>query len=399
MNAVNVRLDDVCDIIMGQAPEGGAYNTAGVGWPLIAGAGDFRDSLPDPKKYATVAPKLSKTGDIIVGIRASIGDKVLSNGEYCLGRGVAALRPKPGLNERYLWHWLGWNAAALAAKGRGVTFKQVSRQDIGEMPIRLPALIVQESMAKPLDIVDELRAKRRNAIKLLDDLAQSIFLDMFDNGRRSFTSTLGRYLNFVTSGARGWARYYSPEGVRFVRSLDVRMNEIDNGNAVYVKAPANAEARRTLVAGGDVLLTITGSLIGRVAAAPKSLQGAHVSQHVAILRIAHQSLRPEFLAFYLSLPAGGQRQMAKMRYGQTKPGLNFSQIRSLEVPVPAISAQDGFLGLLNSIGGLKDAHRRHLAELETLFHAFRSMAFSLNGVTPQLGAYRRLSSGVGSALV
>ena len=134
------RLDEVCEVVMGQAPKGTAYNNAGEGWPLIAGAGDFSGDRPLATKHTSEASKLSQRGDIVLGIRASIGEKVWADGVYCLGRGVAGLRAKPTVDSRFLWHWLTHVEAQLAAKAKGATFKQVNRQDIGELEIRLPSL-------------------------------------------------------------------------------------------------------------------------------------------------------------------------------------------------------------------------------------------------------------------
>ena len=91
---------------MGQAPNGDAYNFNGDGWALVAGAGDFGELYPNPKKFTTEAARISKHGDIVLGIRATIGEKVIVDGEYCLGGGVAGLGAKHTLDSRYLWHWL-----------------------------------------------------------------------------------------------------------------------------------------------------------------------------------------------------------------------------------------------------------------------------------------------------
>lgn len=67
-----VPLSDVCHIIMGQAPPGSSYNENGDGSALIAGAGDFGQTNPNPKKYTTSPSKFAETGDIILCIRATI---------------------------------------------------------------------------------------------------------------------------------------------------------------------------------------------------------------------------------------------------------------------------------------------------------------------------------------
>jgi len=168
---------------MGQAPSGEAYNSDQEGWPLIAGAGDFGEQYPAAKKFTTEASKLSQRGDIILGIRATIGEKVLSDGTYCLGRGVAGLRAHPNLAPNYLWHWLSHIRPFLASKAKGATFKQVNRQDIGELEIQLPPLAEQRRIAEILDRAEALRAKRRAALAQLDTLTQAIFLALFGAGR------------------------------------------------------------------------------------------------------------------------------------------------------------------------------------------------------------------------
>ena len=79
---------------MGQAPKGESYNTTGVGYPLIAGAGDFGEQTPAAKKYTDAPTKLSRPGDLVLCIRATIGHRNWSDKVYCLGRGVAGLRTR-----------------------------------------------------------------------------------------------------------------------------------------------------------------------------------------------------------------------------------------------------------------------------------------------------------------
>ena len=187
--------------------------------------------------------------------------------------------------------------------------------------------------------------------------------------------SLGHYLRFVTSGSRGWAKYYSETGARFIRSLDVRMNAVADEDAVYVKAPNNAEARRTRVEVGDVLLTITGSRIGRVAAAPERLQDVYISQHVAILRPDQTRLSPVFISYFLSTREGGQRQIERAQYGQTKPGLNLQQIRRFQVPMPPLILQREFERCVAVVNCLKTRHTCSLIHLDALFASLQHRAF------------------------
>ena len=86
------------EIIMGQAPKGETYNEHGDGLQLIAGAADLGRLSPKPKKWTNAPTKVGKRGDIIVCVRATIGDLNWADASYCYGRGVAAAP---------IWTWPG----------------------------------------------------------------------------------------------------------------------------------------------------------------------------------------------------------------------------------------------------------------------------------------------------
>jgi type I restriction enzyme S subunit len=277
------------------------------------------------------------------------------------------------------WVYYMLQSFGLERFSQGAGVPTLNRNLVHGESIRVPALPDQRRIAAILDQADALRAQRREALSQLDRLAQSIFVEMFGDPDLADTTTnfelLGSHLKFLTSGGRGWAEYYSDSGNRFVRSFDVQMNRIGADDKVFVTPPQNAEAKRTRVSSGDVLLTITGSLIGRVATAPTELDGAYISQHVAILRVNRTVFEPEFLSYFISLETGGQRQIAKSQYGQTKPGLNFDQIRAFRVPVPDMNSQRAFLIRIRKIQELRQTGLSALGEADCLFSSLQHRAF------------------------
>lgn len=374
-----VPLGNVAEIVMGQAPPSTDCNTNGTGTVFIR-AGEFDDRRPVVREWTTSPLKKARVGDVLVCVVGATAGKVNESIDCAIGRSVAAVRPDARkLLSPYLYHFLRTQVLRLRAKSQGLAQGVITREMLQELPLPLPPPLDQLRIAEVLDRAEALRAKRRSALAQLHTLPQAIFLDTFGdpsaNTKRVPMESLGDHLLFVTSGGRGWAKFYAPNGKRFIRSLDVQMNHIGDEDIVFVVPPENAEARRTRAIAGDVLLTITGSRIGRVAALPPDLDGSYVSQHVAILRANHQRIDPSFLSFFLSLEAGGQRQIAKSQYGQTKPGLNFERIQRLRIPVPPIRLQHLFARHVAAVENVKDVHHASLGELDALFASLQHRAF------------------------
>ncbi len=86
-------LSSVVDVIMGQSPKGSTYNDQNEGTPLVNGPVEFGVYHPVAQKWTTAPTKMSKDKDLIVCVRGSTtGRYVVSDGEYCLGRGVCSIR-------------------------------------------------------------------------------------------------------------------------------------------------------------------------------------------------------------------------------------------------------------------------------------------------------------------
>jgi type I restriction enzyme S subunit len=145
--------------------------------------------------------------------------------------------------------------------------------------------------------------------------------------------SLGSRASFVTSGSRGWARFYTETGDLFLRSQNVRSGRLDLEDRQHVLPPAGAEGERTRVQPNDLLVTITGNSVGNVAISSVDLGIAYISQHVGLIRLVNPSLAP-YACWYLSPGAPGNRQIMDAQTGQSKPGLNLQNLKDLVVAAP-----------------------------------------------------------------
>ena len=282
-------LESVCEIEMGQAPKGASYNTEGVGYPLLAGAGDFGSVKPGPSKYTTAPTKLSKPDDILLCIRATVGDINWSDKQYCLGRGVAGLRPKNGsLDKNYLWRWLHYARADLEKKARGSTFKQVSRRDIAELAIQLPETInEQRRIAAILDKADCIRRKREQALAMADGFLRSLFSEIFFGPDSEWPMMPLRAVSELVNGDRSKSypsgKDLVNEGVLFLNTKNISDSNLIFGEAAFITKEKFRSLTRGKLKRGDLVITLRGS-IGQCAIFDCDYETGFINAQLMIIR-------------------------------------------------------------------------------------------------------------------
>ncbi|HGC5849425.1 TPA: restriction endonuclease subunit S [Serratia marcescens] len=163
---------------------------------------------------------------------------------------------------------------------------------------------------------------------------------------------LGSLCEFITSGSRGWNQFYSNEGSTFIRSQDIKHDRLDFDNRAYVKLPLNTEGTRTRVELGDLLMTITGGNVAKVAVIDLELEDAYVSQHVALIRLVYKAVN-SYIHTWLICEHGGRKNLLELSYG-AKPGLNLKNINDLLIPFAPKKQQEKILMRINELMSLCD---------------------------------------------
>lgn len=144
---------------------------------------------------------------------------------------------------------------------------------------------------------------------------------------------LASVAELVTSGSRGWAKYYSTDGATFLRIGNLTRDHINLrfDDMAFVKPPKISEGKRTAVSTGDLLISITADL-GIIGVIPEAFGEGYVNQHIALVRLSHAKVNSRFIGWFLS-GRGGQAQFEKLNESGAKAGLNLTTIRKLLIPL------------------------------------------------------------------
>ena len=191
-----------------------------------------------------------------------------------------------------------------------------------------------------------MQQKRR--LNYLEELVKSRFIELFGdpvlNSKGWEVHRLDEYIEFLTSGSRGWAKYFvDEENEMFITIKNVKNNHISMENVQYINAPENKEAKRTKVKTGDLLISITADL-GRTAIVDKKVadRGAYINQHLSLVRLNQSKVSPLFVSYFLETQ-GGRIQFENKNQSAVKAGLNFEAIKSLKILVPPLGLQESYL--------------------------------------------------------
>ena len=157
------KLGEIVDVTMGQSPKSEYYNTEGKGYPFLQGNRTFGFKYPTFDTYTSVMTKQAKEGDVIMSVRAPVGDLNITPVDMCLGRGVCSLRMKNG-NQDFLFYMMKYYIPHLLKKESGTVFGSVNRNDINGLEVDIPEDVqVQKKIARYLEMFDD-KIELNNAI-------------------------------------------------------------------------------------------------------------------------------------------------------------------------------------------------------------------------------------------
>lgn len=174
-------LSDIAEIIMGQSPNGESYNKDGNGVPLINGPTEFGPISPKIIQWTDKPTKYAHDKDLLLCVRgSSIGRMNISNDTYCIGRGVAAIRPiNKNINADYLRFLVQRNVHKILKKSAGSTFPNLSSSDLKSFPISIPNLEIQQLIGDFLSNISKKIQLQQQKIDLLQEQKKGFLQKMF----------------------------------------------------------------------------------------------------------------------------------------------------------------------------------------------------------------------------
>ena len=371
-------LGDVCEIIMGQSPDGESYNTTGEGVPLINGPVEFSSESFGKTvrtKFTTQPTKFCKEGDLILCVRGSTTGRMnIAGFDACVGRGVAAIRAKQ--YQPWINHFISSKRDEIHGKGTGATFPNVSGDSLASFELIVPPLAEQQRIVGLLDEAFEgLATAKANAEKNLQNaraLFESHLQSVFTQRGKGWVETrLGEVIEIVGGSQPPKSVFSKTKNADNIRLIQIRDYKSDR-HVVYIP---RAQARRFCNA-DDVMIGRYGPPLFQI------LRGIEGAYNVALMKAVpdEAKLSRDFLFYFLKHSAILQYVIYHSSRAAGQIGVTKETLEPYPIALPSLAVQKTVVKNIQELDTetqlLARIYERKLAALAELKKSLLHQAFT-----------------------
>lgn len=367
-----VKLGDAAVIVARQSPPGDSYNESGSGAPFYHGKTEFTEMyIGEPRTWTTDPQRFAESDSILISVRAPVGPVNLTINRICIGRGLAAIKPKKDkLLSLYAFYYLRSQEKNIKGDA-GAVFASISRNDIEEIQIPLPPLEIQKEIVAEIEgyqkVIDGARA-------VVENYKPQITIDP-----EWPVVGLGEIAE-VTSSKRILAEEYVPTGTPFYRTKEIV--ELSRGNDISLELFISKERFESIKARfgapvkGELLISAVGT-IGVSWVVHDEREFYFKDGNLLWIR-SLAKLDPYFLKHCLdSTFAGGTDHIV---FGAAYKALTIERLKEFRIPIPSLSKQKAIVAEMEKEQAMVNANKELIARFEKRIQAVMDRVWG-NGTT------------------
>ena len=330
----------------------------------------------------SIRNKIFPKGTLLFAMYGSIGKMAFAGKELSTNQAILGIRPKneKQLHLQYLKIWLERNKQKLINQGRGVALKNLSATMIRNIDIDLPPIDDQIRIATILSRAEAMIAKRKESIRLLDDLVRSVFLEMFGDPLRNEKEWNLKRLGNSIKIKHGYAfksEFFFENGKYILLTPG---NFFENGGyknrGDKQKYYIGEIPSEYILNKGDLLIAMTEQapgLLGSPIIVPESNQFLH-NQRLGLVVFNKEYFCSHFL-FHLFNSKKIKDMIHKKATGLKVRHTSPKKIEALMVYSPPLPLQTKFAQIVEKVESIKSRYEASLSELENLYGSLTQRAF------------------------
>lgn len=379
------KLSEVASIVMGQSPPSDSYNDTGEGLPFFQGKADFGDIHPVERMYCTSPKKKAFNGDILMSVRAPVGDLNIANQEACIGRGLAAIRADESIIDyKYLYYYLNYKKNIIENMGTGSTFKAINKKNVENIEVVMFDLKTQRKIVEVLEKSKQLINKRKAQITSLASLSESVFIEMFGDpvtnnkgwDKVEFSNVMDVLTDYHSNGSYKVLKENvelldKPDFALMVRTTDLESRNFTE-NVKYITKDAYEYLKKSQVFGGEIIINKIGSA-GRVFLMPELKRPVSLGMNQFMIRI--NGLADSIFIYNQLISNSIGLEIQKRVQGAVTKTITKAAVRGIKIILPPKSIQEEYSSKVIKIETQLALLQRSLIEFENNFNSLMLRAF------------------------
>ena len=309
-----VKLGEVAEIKMGQSPESKYYNDKGIGLPFLQGNKTFGYRYPEIDMFCSNPIKIARKGEILISVRAPVGDINITNQDICIGRGLASINSLFNQNE-FLFYCLKYSKNDLLASETGTVFGSINKDTLNNFPILLPPLPEQKAIAEVLLSLDDKIELLHRQNKTLEEMAMTLFRKWFIEPTKDGLP-------------EGWEIGKFEENLKIVYGKNLLTSKLkDSGYPVFGGNGKIGYYTEYMYEESQVLISCRGEASGKVNISdPKS----YITNNSLILeRAKNKNISFEYLKYYCL-----NYDFTQFVTGSAQPQITIEELNNAEILIP-----------------------------------------------------------------
>lgn len=370
------KLGEVCEVVSGSTPKTNVPEYWGEGHYWVTPA-ELNDTIVyiDKTERQITDEALTKTklrllpvGAVLLSSRAPIGKVAITKTEMYCNQGFKNCICSDSIYNKYLFYFLRLKKEYLNSLGRGATFKEISKSIVESITIPLPPKSAQLAIVSELDKINELIRLKKEQLKDYDNLAQSIFYDMFgdpvENEKGWEVKKLGEVCSQITDGTHNSPTNTKNGDFKYVTAKNIKKEGIVLDNITYVDADTHHSIySRCNPEYGDILYIKDGATTG-IATINNLNEEFSLLSSVALLKLEDKIIN-YYLKAVLNTPSLYNCIRTNMG-GAAITRLTLVKIKAIKIPLPPLPLQHLFAQRIEQIERQKSAVQKSITDLKTL---------------------------------
>jgi type I restriction enzyme S subunit len=350
-------LDGIADVIMGQSPDGKSYNQEGKGVPFMQGSAEFGEHNPMPEKWCSDPKKIAEPGDLLLSVRAPVGDTNFADQRIAVGRGLSIIRANKKSLTEFIRLVIQMNVAELIASSGSGMFASITGKNLKEFKVNLPPLPEQKRIVDLISSVDS----------YIEALQQQL-----ESAKKSRNALLHELL---TAGGEDWvettlgevALLNPSEPALSVTAHFAPMDAVHVGKRWLQYTEERRDRNGARARAGDVLFArITPCLEnGKVAQVQSDLERCGGSTEFIVVR-GTEKCTSDFLYFWCTLKVNRDKAAELMTGTTGRQRLSWQGLGSLSLWLPSIAEQERIVHNISEFDSFIESTESAITESQNL---------------------------------